>query len=455
MSKILVVDDEAIISMQLEERLSAMGYTVTGMAASGEEAIERTRRVRPDLVLMDVVMPGKINGIQAAQILSSEFNIPVVFITAYADDAIIEKAKCVKPYGYIVKPFNELEIKAAIEVALFRKEFELAEAAKILEELKNIPTHREEGSHQREDFAYLDLPEIKTVLLEDIFTEFILFLYTDQVLKDPIFKFAIEEGLKKGGRNLFAYSQSSLPKFYPKEIMRNELYTHRIKPDEIPSLITVVKKCTESLIYAGSPSSLQILFDFSDFENLEEIIAIKDILLEKKESGILVSGIIAVNIGNINHTHIKTLSEGISRIIISTGKETTLSFAHHTFPPDLISVVPQSTIDDVIKKSLEPVVLSLLDKPISGFDIVHEIHNRYKVLVPQARVYTLLHDLLDHGHLEIKMSGKSKMYCPTAKGKKHISQKLNDFKLVFRHILGGEQDKISEFQNDASHSGKN
>src|SRR5208337_612644 len=121
MSKILVVDDEAIISMQLEERLHAMGYTVAGMAASGEDAIEKARRLSPDLILMDIVMPGRLNGIEAAQAIVCELDIPVVFVTSYADDAIIEKAKQVRPYGYIVKPFNELEIKAAIEVALFRK----------------------------------------------------------------------------------------------------------------------------------------------------------------------------------------------------------------------------------------------------------------------------------------------------------------------------------------------
>ncbi|MCX6685509.1 MAG: PadR family transcriptional regulator, partial [Methanoregula sp.] len=125
------------------------------------------------------------------------------------------------------------------------------------------------------------------------------------------------------------------------------------------------------------------------------------------------------------------------KIIVSTGKETTLSFAHHTFPAESVSVVPQSTIDDVVKKSLEPVVLSLLDKPISGNDIVHEIHCRYKVLIPQARVYTILHDLMENGYLESRVSGKSKLYCTTEKGKKHISQKLNDFKLVFQHILVG------------------
>jgi DNA-binding PadR family transcriptional regulator len=82
------------------------------------------------------------------------------------------------------------------------------------------------------------------------------------------------------------------------------------------------------------------------------------------------------------------------------------------------------------------VVLSFLSKPISGYDIVHEIHSRYKVLIPQARVYTLLHDLMDNGYLEIRLSGKSKLYCPTETGKTHISQKLNDYKLVFQHIMG-------------------
>jgi CheY-like chemotaxis protein/DNA-binding PadR family transcriptional regulator len=436
MSKILVVDDEAIITMQLEERLSAMGYTVAGMAASGEDAIDKARLFRPDLVLMDIVMPGKMNGIEAAKIITVELDIPVVFVTSYADDKIIEQAKSVRPYGYIVKPFNELEIKAAIEVALFRKATEQEE-----ERLRNAAQEKispglKTGQLAQDELAYLDLPEIKTVLLKDIFTDIVLFLYTDQVVKDPIFKFALEEGIKKGGRNLFAYFQSTLPKYFPKEIQKQDLYTHRIKRNEVFFLLPVLEKCTESLINAGTTNSLQILLDFSETEEFDDILAIRKLLLLKKGELAPVSGIIAMNIGKIDHTLIKILAEGIPKIIVSTGKETTLSFAHHTFPAESVSVVPQSTIDDVVKKSLEPVVLSLLDKPISGYDIVHEIHNRYKVLIPQARVYTLLHELLENGYLEIRVSGKSKLYCPTEKGKKHISQKLNDFKQVFQHILG-------------------
>ena len=379
MSKILVVDDEAIITMQLEERLSAMGYTISGMAASGEEAVDKARRLRPDIVLMDIVMPGKVNGIEAAKIIFEELDIPVVFVTSYADDTIIEKAKNVRPYGYIVKPFNELEIKAAIEVALFRKatEQQLERKARKSPQVSSVAESR---SPAADDLAYYDLPEIKSVLLNDIFADIVLYLYTEQVSKEPIFKFALEEGIKKGGRNLFAYSHSTIQKYFPKEIQKGDLFTHRIKRNEVFSLLPVLEKCTESLLNAGAPRTLQILLDFSETEDFKDILAVKKLLLSKKESGIPVSGILAVNMGKIEHTLIQFLAEGIPKIIVSTGKETTLSFAHHTFPGGSVSVVPQSTIDDVVKKSLEPVVLSLLDKPISGYDIVHEIHNRYNVL---------------------------------------------------------------------------
>jgi CheY-like chemotaxis protein/predicted transcriptional regulator len=438
MSKILVVDDEAIITMQLEERLTAMGYTVAGMAASGEDAIDKARSLRPDLVLMDIVMPGKMNGIEAAQIITKELDIPVVFVTSYADDTIIEKAKSVRPYGYIVKPFNELEIKAAIEVALFRKATEQEEQKLRISAQEKISAGIETGTLAEDGLSYLDLPEIKTVLLKDIFTDIVLFLYTDQVVKEPIFKFALEEGIKKGGRNLFAYSQSTLQKYFPKEISKKELYTHRIKRNEVFALLPILEKCTESLMDAGTTNSLQILIDFSETDEFNDILAIRNLLLSKKENKTPVSGIVALNIGKIDHTLIKSLAEGIPKIIVSTGKETTLSFAHHTFPADSVSVVPQSTIDDVVRKSLEPVVLSLLGKPISGNDIVQEINRRHNVSIPQARVYTILHDLEKNGHLEIRVSGQSKLYCTTEKGKPHISQKLNDFKLVFQHILGAE-----------------
>ncbi|HTY52448.1 MAG TPA: response regulator [Methanomicrobiales archaeon] len=427
MSKVLVVDDEAIITMQLEERLTTLGYEVAGMAASGEEAVEKARRLSPDIILMDIVMPGRMNGIEAAKQINEQLGIPVVFVTSYADDAIIEKAKAARPYGYIVKPFNELEIKAAIEIALFRNDSE-----------PKAPKGKGRVSvEDEEEPEYLDLPGIKTVLLKDIFTDIILYLYTDQAVTEPAFKFAIEEGLKKGGRNLFAYHQSGIQRFFLPEIQKGDLVTRRLKKGELYTMVKLLERCTTTLPPAPPGNTLQILLDFHDTEEFGDIVAVKDLLLAKKKEGLPVSGIIALNIGKVDHNAIRSFSEGVSKIIVSTGKDTMLSFSHRSFPAESVTVVPQATLEEVVKKSLEPVVLSLLEKPISGYDIVREIHDRYNVLIPQARIYTLLYDLEKEGYLEMKTSGKSKLYSPTEKGRKHIRQKMAEYKFVFQHVLDG------------------
>ncbi|HEX3001891.1 MAG TPA: response regulator, partial [Methanoregula sp.] len=345
MSRILVVDDEAIITMQLEERLTALGYNVVGMAASGDDAVEKARRLVPDLVLMDIVMPGKMNGIEAAKAITGEMGIPVVFVTSYADDMIIEKAKQAGPYGYIVKPFHELEIKAAIEVALFRKSSEqgLKKSGPVAPGSGGGPA----GSGE-EGPEYLDLPEIKTILLKDIVSDILLFLYVDPAIREPIFKFAIEEGVKSGGSAFFAYHRSALQKYFLKEIREGTLHTQRVKKGELYLLPEIIEQFTGSLKHeAQQPGPLLALFDFSETDEFPDILAVKNLILAKKSQGIPLSGIIAVNMAEIDHNQISDLSSGIAKIIISTGKETTLSFARQSFPSESVTIVPQATIDDV------------------------------------------------------------------------------------------------------------
>ncbi|MDO9528315.1 MAG: response regulator [Syntrophales bacterium] len=124
MHKVMIVDDEAVVISQLEERLTLMGYDVVGSASSGTEAVEMARHLRPDIVLMDIVMPGRLDGIDASQKIKTELDIPAIFVTAYTDDKFIERAKNVEPFGYIVKPFQEREIKASIEIGLHKKDIE-------------------------------------------------------------------------------------------------------------------------------------------------------------------------------------------------------------------------------------------------------------------------------------------------------------------------------------------
>ncbi len=109
-STILVVEDENIVAKDLQNRLRRLGYAVPELASSGEDAIRKASANRPDLVLMDIGLRGKIDGIEAAQQIYARLHIPVVFLTAYADDSTIRRAKVVKPFGYIGKPLEDQEL---------------------------------------------------------------------------------------------------------------------------------------------------------------------------------------------------------------------------------------------------------------------------------------------------------------------------------------------------------
>lgn len=121
---ILIVEDEVIIARDIQAQLGEMGYGVAGHATTGDEAIALTGSLRPDLVLMDIQLKGPMDGIVAAQAIHDQFFIPVVFLSAFAADAIIARAKLTEPYGYILKPFSERELHTVIEMALYKHQAE-------------------------------------------------------------------------------------------------------------------------------------------------------------------------------------------------------------------------------------------------------------------------------------------------------------------------------------------
>ena len=107
--------------MSLEKRLGKMGYQVTGAVSSGEAAIRLARRTTPDVVLMDIHLAGRVSGTEAAKRIWEQLQIPVVYVTAYADSATLDEVKRTEPYGYIVKPFRAEDVHAAIQLALDRR----------------------------------------------------------------------------------------------------------------------------------------------------------------------------------------------------------------------------------------------------------------------------------------------------------------------------------------------
>jgi PAS domain S-box-containing protein len=119
-TKILVVEDENIVAKDIQNTLKALGYTVTAVVASGEEAIQKAEETQPDLVLMDIMLKGYQDGVEAARQIFARFNIPVVYLTAYTDETTLQRAKVAEPYGYILKPFEERELHIAIEMGIYK-----------------------------------------------------------------------------------------------------------------------------------------------------------------------------------------------------------------------------------------------------------------------------------------------------------------------------------------------
>jgi DNA-binding LytR/AlgR family response regulator len=118
--KILIVEDEAIVARDIKVCLNKIGYNVLGSYSSGEKALEAIESEKPELILMDIMLKGKMSGIDTSAIVKEKYGIPVVFLTAYADEKTIGKAKITEPYGYIIKPFKEIDLRTSIEMALYK-----------------------------------------------------------------------------------------------------------------------------------------------------------------------------------------------------------------------------------------------------------------------------------------------------------------------------------------------
>lgn len=119
-ARILIVEDELIVARDIENHLTTLGYEIVGQTSRGDEVLSLGRQLQPDLVLMDIQLPGPVDGIMAAAAIRTQLEIPVVYLTAYADEATLERAGSTQPFGYVLKPFDERELRTVIEMALVK-----------------------------------------------------------------------------------------------------------------------------------------------------------------------------------------------------------------------------------------------------------------------------------------------------------------------------------------------
>ena len=122
--RIMIVEDEHVIALDIKKHVESYGYDVAGIHSSGESALAAMKDEQPDLILMDIRLRGELDGLQTAQIIKTDHNVPVVMLSAYADDATLDRAKLSQPFAYIIKPFQERELRTAIIISLYRHKME-------------------------------------------------------------------------------------------------------------------------------------------------------------------------------------------------------------------------------------------------------------------------------------------------------------------------------------------
>ncbi len=118
--KVLVVEDELIVAKDIQNSLKNLGYDVPAIASTGEEAVKKSGEFSPDIILMDIVLKGKIDGIETATQIRAMYGIPIIYLTAYADENTLDRAKVTEPLGYILKPFEESDLHISIKMALHK-----------------------------------------------------------------------------------------------------------------------------------------------------------------------------------------------------------------------------------------------------------------------------------------------------------------------------------------------
>lgn len=123
-TKILIVEDEMIIAANISLQLTTLGYEITGIIPRGEEALLQIKENKPDIVLLDIQLKGKIDGIETAQMMQKSYNIPIIYLTANADEEHFKRAKTTNPYAFISKPFKKLDLQRAIELTVKRVQTE-------------------------------------------------------------------------------------------------------------------------------------------------------------------------------------------------------------------------------------------------------------------------------------------------------------------------------------------
>ncbi len=189
--KILVVEDESIVAMGIKHKLEDLGYNVVGIVSTGKGAIETALKTKPDIILMDIVLKGDMDGIKAAQEIHKYQDTPIIYLTAYCDDKVLKRARITEPYGYILKPFKKSEVNANIQMAIFKhqsdkKKSEVIKKRVLADFYDFILTAMPTSTDSDIDMRQLLLKVVSERLDEDLYPKFVEELSPEEIENSDI-----------------------------------------------------------------------------------------------------------------------------------------------------------------------------------------------------------------------------------------------------------------------------
>ncbi len=167
-SKVLIVEDESIVAKDLEMIIKNAGYKVCGTASTGKNAVELAKKKEPNVVLMDIMLKGEMSGIEAAEIIKKDQDVPVIYITANTDASTLEKAKITQPHGFVTKPFQDIQVKTAIEMSLYKfdKEIDLLKERDMLYTIVDNNNENSDSFYVKSKSKYIKVKGDDIIMVE-------------------------------------------------------------------------------------------------------------------------------------------------------------------------------------------------------------------------------------------------------------------------------------------------
>lgn len=194
---IFIVEDESIVAKDIQNSLTKLGYNVVGMANNGKDAVEKIIEIKPDLVLMDIMIKGNMTGIEVSEKIKERINIPVIFLTAYADEGTLSRAKITEPYGYILKPFKEIDLHSTIEMAVYKHQKD----AELLKERDFLYSLVENKDDRNKDILFVKSnSRLVKVHLKDIY--FVEALKDYVIINTEFARYTVHSTMKELDRKL-------------------------------------------------------------------------------------------------------------------------------------------------------------------------------------------------------------------------------------------------------------